>query len=298
MILDGMGEVIADFLTLPRALSGVEDCSAILDTSNFAVQAASLAKDGDGYFYHASFSSVTSEDGIIRVCNFESPSVSSYHTSAFAFNTGKTILPTENHPKLEQLEPRYEFGQNLSSCYAPSGTVTLYLLSSMEALDVPQFSATFTNISGVMALETITSAGYIVKTNQDLAEGRTNVGNSYYYGLLQTYTDGWDEAAGNLEVEFVLGLHPHDLLVLNAFGGVYTVGLWCFNLKAMLADGILPPYDLSQKENFKFKLVARKTFSEDLTYYNDNGSTAGIDTLLGFSGSTGTLVLTWKWAFK
>jgi len=53
MILDLAREHIADIMTIPPYLSGLESASSILDTSNYTIMAVSFGKDGDGFRNHA-----------------------------------------------------------------------------------------------------------------------------------------------------------------------------------------------------------------------------------------------------
>lgn len=53
MFVDKAGEVIADVMTMNRALSGIPSASSILDTSNYTFHAISYGKDPSGFGYHA-----------------------------------------------------------------------------------------------------------------------------------------------------------------------------------------------------------------------------------------------------
>ena len=53
VVVDGAGEIIVDMLTTTPSLSGVESASAILDTSNYTIQAMTFGKDREGYKRHA-----------------------------------------------------------------------------------------------------------------------------------------------------------------------------------------------------------------------------------------------------
>jgi len=53
VIVDGAGEIIVDMLTTTPSLSGIESASAILDTSNYTIQAMTFGKDEEGYKRHA-----------------------------------------------------------------------------------------------------------------------------------------------------------------------------------------------------------------------------------------------------
>ena len=53
IVVDGAGEIIVDMLTTTPSLSGIESASAILDTSNYTIQAMTFGKDEEGYKRHA-----------------------------------------------------------------------------------------------------------------------------------------------------------------------------------------------------------------------------------------------------
>jgi hypothetical protein len=53
LIVDGAGEIIVDMLTTTPSLSGIPSASAVLDTSNYTIQAMTFGKDKEGYKYHA-----------------------------------------------------------------------------------------------------------------------------------------------------------------------------------------------------------------------------------------------------
>ena len=53
VVVDGAGEIIVDMLTTTPSLSGIASASAILDTSNYTIQAMTFGKDEEGYKRHA-----------------------------------------------------------------------------------------------------------------------------------------------------------------------------------------------------------------------------------------------------
>jgi len=313
MILDNMGELIADVLSMPRELYQVANpASAILDTSNYTVRAASLGKDALGYSYHAHLSSLPL-DGDIRVISYSDFSMSSYITSAFALGTGTQILPEASDPEMTRLEsgytgftvedkPEYDYGHNVNlvsefngsgvryGCYAPSGSFDIYLLGPAGQTYA---SATLTNVSGHNCYDTpsaIDKRGFIALTVTSMVEGAALEAAKAFKGLLLSNNPGW--SSGDLQVRWVLGIYPQDLIVLNAYGGIYNIGLWGIDLRKMLQKGQLPPYDVGASDEMEYRLLARKTFTSDLTYYNDDGADAGLTSV------TEPLKIVWRWVFK
>jgi hypothetical protein len=53
LIVDGAGEIVVNMLTTTPSLSGIASASAILDTSNYTIQAMTFGKDEEGYKRHA-----------------------------------------------------------------------------------------------------------------------------------------------------------------------------------------------------------------------------------------------------
>ena len=53
LLVNGAGEAIADMLTVSPSLSGIASASALLDTSNYTIQAISFGKDASAYQYNA-----------------------------------------------------------------------------------------------------------------------------------------------------------------------------------------------------------------------------------------------------
>lgn len=325
MIMDNLGEVITDFMTLPRALKNIASASGLLDASNYTVRAASLGKDAPGYQFHAHSSELSAAmavDGILRVVSYGDVSVSSYQTSSFYVSTGNKLLPEFPKPTMDRLEERstqvsylsssLNVGHNLNfipsggvsaslGCYAPTGVFIAHILSASVGAGQPLSdnliaSAIYNNVSGFNCYETIDSRGFILMDVSNVLEGRQRENSNIFGGLIMSYVDGWqDPATGDLSVDYILNIDPNDFLCLNMFGGIYNIGLWCYDIRAMLDKGMQPPFSQYSKEDLEYKLVARKTFTRDLTYYCDStepgGAIPGIELVQD-------LKLVWSWRFK
>lgn len=320
MVMDNLGEVIAEFMSLPRALKNFSEASALLDASNYSIRAASLGKDAAGYQFHAhsaDLSAAIASDGILRVVSYGDVSLSSYQTSSFYVATNKKILPEYSDPTMNRLEEAstqvaylpssLDMGHNLNlipsggvsaslGCYAPTGTFTIYLVSASVNPGDPLTtnyitSASYINTSGFNAYETIDSKGFILMDVTSITEGRAREDADTYGGLIMSHNDNWN-TTGDLAVKYILYIYPSDFICLNLFGGIYNIGLWCYDIKAMLDKGLTPPFNQYDKELLEYKLVARKTFTKDLTYYRDSTeSDPGVEMVE-------PLKLVWSWKFK
>ena len=84
-----------------------------------------------------------------------------------------------------------------------------------------------------------------------------------------------------------------DLLCLAAYKGVTNIGLWAFDLKETLKQEAAPVAWTTPTNNRKYKLFAKKVFSEDLTSIQDN-PTAGVP-LIDSAGIANYSDLTIQW---
>lgn len=71
-------------------------------------------------------------------------------------------------------------------------------------------------------------------------------------------------------IEYSTQLSQDDLLYLNWFGGLFTLGLWTIDIKQSLLNGNTVPFGFSVLDNpRKYRLFCRKMTSKDLTYIDD-----------------------------
>jgi hypothetical protein len=78
------------------------------------------------------------------------------------------------------------------------------------------------------------------------------------------------EFATNGTVEYSTKLSKDDVKSLQAFGGIYQMGLWTIDMKQSLLNGNTPPFEFRVLDNpRKYKLFCRKTVSKDLTFITD-----------------------------
>jgi len=332
MLMDNQGSQIAFWMSLPRGFGNIESAASLYDTSNYTIQAASLAKDAAGYSQHAHLSALSTFSGTdneLYVLSYEGSAAKAYDTEKFAYyltqrevhlNLGilnlpygygdpalvqtKTIetnrvrhkiLPEFSHPKMQRLEEKstdvfgIDLGQNMNAifltelmgCYAPSGLVKYYVLSSLPAVSSNvAVSAEINNTDGFNSQDgqnnkAIDIAGYIKNNSEDIVDGQiAENARQYFKGLIMSYdNETWNTPNGLYSIKYVIGLVPADLLALNFFGGVYTIGLWGYDVEGMIKKGKYPPYSdyptNNWEERAEYKLMARKTFTFDLTKHDD-----------------------------
>lgn len=326
MIMDQLGNQIAFWMSLPRGFSNIPEAANLYDTSNYTVRAASLGKDAAGYNLHAHsplVSGLIVNDGYLRVYSYEGSESTSYRTEKTARyyvnnnNYSGTVsrydfLPEDSHPKMNRLEEKstkvnavpgsLDLGHNLNlaiggnankpaGCYAPSGNSTFVVLSSLPTLGSAA-SGTILNTNGFnsaagQGVKSIDSRGFIRVTHTNLVDGYNfHQSGNYFRGLMIRHSGLG--LHNDYEVIHSLGIRLVDFLYLNFFGGIYTMGLWGFDVQKMLKKGMNPPFSQYNIEDIDYKLFARKTFNKDLTYYE--GTTDSFS-------EVSDLLINWKFKF-
>jgi hypothetical protein len=313
MFTQGLAEVIVDALTINPAIKLIPSASAILDASNFTFNAITYGKDGDGFKFHAhavsSFNSGVYNDGYVLMVRRNSVSPSSYHSSAthqFFSATYNSIpsYPAVNDTRLERkstvtnvlsqdfghyinaaIDPSLSSVWNVVGSFPPSGNSGKYML-----VDSAGGFVMSGNLSGVYNSNRIVDKNGFVKINE--LPGSATVAESISAGpYISTAPTFSAQPIINMAVVPQLG----DGAALAAFGGINHLGVWCLDLKAMLASGLTPPFAWDNLNNTrKYKLVAKVTSWSDLLHHDDV-TEAGLQLLFlinskSFSGYKSLLV--------
>lgn len=301
MILDGLGEIIVDALTVNRSLSGIPSASAILDTSNYTFHAISYGKNADGFRNHGHtiLSPSGFGNGVIKVLSYQPVSVSSYHSSAIASAIpGSYQLlpdapkPTDTRLELRSTVPNYSSGvpdlghclnagidQNLSGfahligCFPRPAGLNYWVVSSASspATNVIYSGTLYSNYNYD---NTMDASGFLTFAGSSLTDHIT-LYNALQanYGVLRVPLSDFPN---RIRMFWYLGTGDAGSLLL--FGGIYHIGLWCLDLKEMLRQGYTPPFAFNHLNNIrKYKLVAKKTFNRDVLYLNDLGVSSGFN---------------------
>jgi hypothetical protein len=72
-------------------------------------------------------------------------------------------------------------------------------------------------------------------------------------------------------VEYAVTLAAGDLRYVNAYGGIYHLGLWTIDMNQTLCDGNTPPFAFTQLNNpRRYRLFSRKGISKNLCHVSDN----------------------------
>jgi hypothetical protein len=102
-----------------------------------------------------------------------------------------------------------------------------------------------------------------------------------YSGLIVSAYDGFSSVSGGGEVQYIVTVSGSDLGGANLYGGIYNMGLWTIDVDKTLKAGNTAPFLFSPIYNpRKYKLFAKKSFSKNLCYIEDdvvsNPDSAGI----------------------
>jgi len=178
-------------------------------------------------------------------------------------------------------------------CYAPSSGVNIYIWdTSVTRGAVTETAAPWTYllssinivVSGVKGryntVGSMDREGYLVAYYKqdhpapaDLTQGvlvsaatTNSLTNVSYTGSI---IDGSAAFIASPAISYSFTVSSSDLLCLAAYKGVTNIGLWTFDLKETLKQEAAPVAWTTPTNNRKYKLFAKKVFSEDLTTITD-----------------------------
>jgi len=335
MFVQGFGEVLTDIMTVNPALAGLPSASSILDTSNYTFQSVTFGKDAEGFTQHSHAISSTQyvdgdpasgassyDSGILTVINYGSDAAdgaSSYVVSGTyaQFSATYNSVPNDPSPLDRRLERGSTSSNNLSSYQYASALPDLGHYPN-AALD-SQLSAIWNKV-GAFAPSTASDFIQYDKDNNFVSSGTIT---SYFNlnGLVDkdgyltvknapvtgspSYLEGavlFSSSPDFILSEGVLALNVNidgnDAVTLVSFGGVKHMGVYCLDLKEMLASGLMPPYSWDAlNNNRKYKLVAKSTILDDPLIHRDIVGPPGFPGLSVLRKAQNTLLL-FKFDFK
>ena len=287
--MDNAGSLIVDILTANRDLSGIAGASAILDSSNYTIQALSFGKGSEAYSKHAHSPDVSAQaiaSAAMVVWGLDGNDVSSYQTSDAdlkvisypnpidtrlePLSTKVPImdawsiidpddLPTDYNPEI------IDVGQNLNALNSSGNNG--YGLSSLNiGCYASSGGTTFIKLDG-SGYDTLTTSSFISKYNLEgnmdvsgfinmvvsSASAGTEVDSAAYRTAAGAYGGLIVRAEPNFsstgEVTYQTWVSGGDLGAASLYGGIHSMGLWYLDLKTLLAEGKMPPYSFDALNN-------------------------------------------------
>ena len=195
-------------------------------------------------------------------------------------NLNKLWVPTE------QVDLDIPASRELYGCYPSASGTKYYILSSWENPDTDisepyivgfQSSAQPHGASGIAYstfnyLSAMDRNGFLKLAVSSANAGRDIPGVApFYYGSISGIAlYAQDDFSSTGRVQYISTVSGGDLLFAGLFGGIYTLGLWTIDIKETIKNGESPPFNFNYLDNkIKYRLVARKTFTRDLTYIQD-----------------------------
>jgi hypothetical protein len=188
-------------------------------------------------------------------------------TNVSAFSA---TVPDLGHYINAAIDPDLSSVWNVVGGFPPSGNTYHYVVYSGKG-DTLGFS-TSGLLSGVFnEFGLVDRNGYINinDVNPGFSAGLpdTNI-EDIIFSAGPTFYSGAAPSGGSLTLAVVPALG--DAVSLLLFGGIKHIGVYCLDLKAMLASGLMPPYSWDHiNNNRKYKLVAKVSFWDSLLTTRD-----------------------------
>ena len=294
-IVDGFGEQMANLMTTTPSIRNISYASALLDTSNYTIGAISFSKDANGFLNNAHESNGIAASGRLsnQVWVGSNSTASSYRPQV---TLPSFVSPTDTSLEIvtNGLSAIQTYGQNLNlipyyaqvgltrsdgikyGCWPPASGITLQIIrNSTSSLIVSTVvSGTFNSASSM------DWRGFISKTT---------TGNSLSGLVASAYAISGITSVSGGTMKHTITIASGDLACANLYGGIFTLGLWGFDIESLICRGRMPPYIFNPINTLDYKLMAKKSLTIDLSRIADNGSSAG---LLNYQN------LTLVWVFR
>ena len=179
-----------------------------------------------------------------------------------------SALPDSGHYSNAILDSQLSAIWNKVGAYAPSGGAE-YRFHDKDKNFI--FSGV---VSGVFNKDSVIDKNGFITTcpsSVQQLEGIALVSNSNHETgslVLSSASLGIAPSAGSLVVSNRVA--SGDAITLVSFGSVKHVGVYCLDLKDMLASGLIPPYSYDAlNNNRKYKLVAKSTILDNPLFHRD-----------------------------
>ena len=296
LIVDSASEKIVEAMTISPSLANIPSASALLDTSNYTIYAHSTGKDAAAFLTNCHSSSIYNLSAVSAYVGGGNTRL-----TVEAITSGSVVssyipqnsLPSYPDPLDRTLETLSDdvyshlpssvdaqlirsFGQNLNviglwrrglsatpmfsslnlssaallGCYPePSGFGfnRIRLVSPSSTLIV-QRAAYSSNINFYSAMDW---RGYVRK-RQEFQDAPA--------ALALSAEPSNVSSLGEVTYRFSIGLD--DISLVNLFGGINILGLWCIDINKTLRNGLTPPFTFdSLQPKIDYKLFCKKVFN-------------------------------------
>lgn len=202
----------------------------------------------------------------------KSSNLSDYHSAS--------LLPDLGHYPNAAIDPLFSSVWNKVGGFAPEEAFTYTFYDEATSSIQASLTGNF-NSNGVLDKD-----GYLT-VNPSSAVANSDVGKGSLSGAVLVSGTDLNNAASCASLQLSMVVSGGDAASLAAFGGVEHIGIYCLNLKDMLASGLLPPYDWNALNNTrKYKLVSKFTFLTNALYHGDMPVDGALKAASGFRALT------------
>ncbi len=330
MVVDGARQLLADAFTISPSYASIQSASAVLDASNYTVQAIAFSKDSAGFSNYAHAYNPSSQvileasGGNLIIAVTTTPSVSAY-------NSTLATLPSYPSPLDTQLEPTSNTsglhgssilssliagnGQNLNiipyraallgslsglapyfGCYPEGSSVNgtrAYVISGITPQTINLATSSVTNQVATLRLVSLFNSLSSMDTSGFITQVSDSTDSSGR--LITSSTSTFSSTGGEVSYIITVSGGASDGAALSLYGGVYTLGLYSINVLDSIRAGGVPPLQFAPINNpRKYRLFAKKSFTQNIFKHQDKppiGEIAGLQ-------SAPNLRIVWKIGFN
>ena len=153
-------------------------------------------------------------------------------------------------------------------CYPPNVGIAWRIISNPT--DINSYIVSGNYFGTFNKIGSMDYSGYCTMMSSSVQQGMQFGGSSVAnISGLSIFADSQFSSTGR--VGYHVTLSGGDAGLASLYGGIYHLGLWTIDVKAMLNAGRTPPFAFSRYSNQRiYRLFAKKTFNRDITYITDD----------------------------
>lgn len=159
------------------------------------------------------------------------------------------------------------------------GGTQFFTISNVTAIDVAASTVTTYFSSGILvslfnSLGSMDTSGYVTKHSEN---------NSSNGILISSAISGFSSIGGEIMYIIDVSGGKSDGAAMALYGGLFALGLHTIDIKRSIQGGNLPPYGFTPLNNpRKYRLFAKKSFSQNILFHADKPPLGQLPGLLNF----------------
>ena len=263
--------------------------SGILTVINYASDAtngaSSYIPSGTYLLFSSTYNSVPNDPSPLDRRLERGSTLSTNLTTSTASGSFTSALPDLGHYANPAVDSQLSAVWNKVGGFAPSGGNDYHFYDKDKNLIFTGTLSSDYNLSGLMDKD-----GFLTVNPQSVTDV---VNTNFTAGAIVFSSVGFTPSVGKLKIR--TRLNRGDAMSLVAFGSVKHIGIYCLDLKSILAEGLTPPYNWNcLNNNRKYKLVAKATILDNPIFHRDAAGLSGFGTLL----ATNSVIINLNLDFK